>query len=417
MTGPARTERFIMPGFAAAESLLAAGVALGLLFISVVGPDSGDNYIRFAALGISASCIALALIAGLSQRTAKADVLVILAFCYFILVGVQEMTQSDILHAFPYLLGAFSSIGAIHANLSGLMSGLRRWTLIVIIAALLPAFVGQGFSEGRVWLGLLPGRYYGFSNPDALSFLAGLAILLSIPVLRSTRGFALAALGGLLFLLTATYTAAIATTLASTAYFFLIGRNVNRILQWFIAVFATLTAVALVWIPTDNAIVAFSSLHEKVSLTRRTFIWVELLQHTRGTGYFWTGLGDQAVARYTSEIMGVGSAHMTILQLFLSKGFIATAFFILVATIAAIRTLGHCSSDPGGVHRLAMAVVVYWFVTSLASTQPGTAMGFSAVIAIAISRSEKESKESLAYVARKSPLVVHSGTAERRSEA
>jgi O-antigen ligase len=372
----------------ALESLLSASVAMGLLFISVAVYDETDNYIRFAALAASGACATLAFIAALRQKRSRADVLAICSFSYFAWAGIQEFTQSDALHALPNLLAAMVSIGATRAGLDGVLSGLRRWVPIVVALLLLPALVGHGFGLGRVWFAFLPGRYFGFSNPDALGFVAGMCVLLSIPILRTARGALLMSLGALLLLLTSTNTTAVAVLVGIAVYCIATSSRMRRSLQLLTGALAAATIGALAWMPIDRAITLFGAFQNQFSLSRRTVIWLELLEQTRGAGHFWTGLGDQTIASYTREIMGVGSAHTTILQMFLSKGFLTTSLFVLVAAAATIRTLGTRSTSADAQSRGAASIAAYWFVTSLASIQPGTALGFLVLILVAISRSK-----------------------------
>jgi len=382
------------PRLASIESLLAAGVAVGFLFISISVAGYGTTYsqLRLIALDISVGAVFLAFMSALIRRRAQADALAILAILYFVWAGIQDASQSDTLKAALDLVGASMSYAATLASLHRVLSGLRRWILVVVIVSLLPAFLGQGFSAGRVWFGLAPGRYFGFSNPDALGFIAGLALLLSLPVLRLTWGRILAALAGLLYVISATNTAAIAAGVAVAAYYFVAKNRATRLLRGGTAVLAAVTVGVLTWIPTSQGMDAFESLSQKISLSSRTLLWVELLQNARDSGYFWTGLGDRSVADYTAEIMGVATAHTSILQILLSKGFFTTVFFILVAVVAANRTLGKISSKPSRDNCLAFAVVVYWFVTSLVSTQPVTPLGLMLLVLIAIPHPDDESE-------------------------
>lgn len=396
MTRVARIDDQSHPRIASIESLLTAGVAFGIFFICIAVGGYGDatNYVRYAAFGLSGSAIALAFMAGFIRRGPKVDVLAIIAFVYFTCAAVQDATTDYITLAVLDLFGALLSLAATRANLRRVLSGLRHWILIVIIVAVVPAFFGQGFNAGREWFGLLPGRYFGFSNPDALGFIAGLGILLSIPVLGRARGLALAVFAAFLFVIAATYTALFAVSLAVAAYAWPIKAKATQVLQLLTALLAAVSILGLAWTTTAQGLDAFEFLRQRVSLSRRTEIWVTLLQQSRANGHFWKGLGDITVANYTHEIGGAGTAHTTILQMLLSKGFLMTAFFILVAAIAAVRILGRFSWDSNRDQHLAIAVAVYWFVTSLVSSQPGTVMGFSLVIVVAISRYE-ESKEDL----------------------
>jgi len=380
------------PRLASIENLLAAAVALGLFFITVNVAEYGSTYydFRLIVLGISAGATSLAFMSALARRRTKADTLAVLAILYFAWAAIQDLTQSGIPSVALDLVGASAAYAATRANLRGVLPGLRRWILVAVIACLLPAFLGQGFRAGRVWFGLAPGRYFGFSNPDGLGFIAGLALLLSLPILRLARGRILAIVGGFLFVIAATYTAAIAAGLAVVSYYFVAKGRATRHLQWGAAGLAVITVGALVWMPTRQGMDAFDSLSQRMSLSGRTVLWFELLRIARDAGYFWTGLGGRVVGRYTVEILGVGTAHATILQLLLSKGFVTTAIFVLIAAIAANRTLGRISSKPSRDERLAFAILVYWFVTSLVSTEPGTPFGLMLVFLIAVSRSDDE---------------------------
>ena len=394
MTRLPRSNDAAGPRLASIESLLAAGVAVGLLFIGISVAGYGTTYsqLRLVALDISVGAVFLAFMSALIHRRAQADVLAILAILYFVWSGIQDASQADTLGAILDLVGASMSYAATLASLRKVLSGLRRWILVVVITSLLPALLGQGFGPGRVWFGLTQGRYFGFSNPDALGFIAGLALLLSLPVLRFTHGRILAALSGLLYVISATNTAAIATGAAVAAYYFVAKNRATRHLRGGAAVLAAVTVGVLTWIPTNQAMNAFESLSQKISLSSRTLLWFELLQSARDSGYFWTGMGDGGVAHYTVAILGVATAHTTILQMLLSKGFFTTVFFIVVAVVAANRTLGKVASKPSRDHCLAFAVVIYWFVTSLVSTQPGTPLGLMLLVLIAIPHPDDESE-------------------------
>lgn len=384
-------------GIAATERLLTVAIALGIAFITinVGGLGSATNYIRFAVFGLSGTAITLVFIAGSKRQRTNADLLAVFIATYFIAAGVQDVTQSNTTGATLNLFGVLLALGATQADLQRVLAGLRFWFLLLIIATLVPAGLRQGFNPGREWFGLFPGRYFSFSNPDGLGFIAGLGVLLSIPALKHAHGRALGALSALLFVITAAYTAAIALSLAGAAYFLLIRLRVAPILQFFTSLLAAITVGSLLWISSSSAIGALEYLEQHFDLSGRDQIWIALLQQSRVTGHFWTGWGDQVVSDYTRAIAGVGSAHATILQMFLSKGFAMTTFFILVAALATVRILGRISSNPSSHQRLAMAVTVYWFVTSLASTQPGTVMGLALVVIVAIPPSETESKEKL----------------------
>ena len=368
------------------ESLLAAGLAVGLLFISmsVSGTGATDSSLRLITLGASAGTVSLAFLSALSRRRTKADALAVVFFAYFAIIGIQSGTQSNVLQTVLSIIGALMSLAATRADLHAIFFRFRHWILVVVVISLLPAFLGHGFSAGRTWLRFVPGRYFGFSNPDAFGFVAGLAILLALPVLRTTRGRALLAAGGLLFVISSAYTALIATALAAAAYFLLAKGKGSRFLQWGVSLFGVVTVGALTWIPTPSGIAAFEWLSQRLSLSSRTLIWVQLLQLSRGTGYFWTGLGDRGVQGLTLEIGGLGTAHTTILQIFLANGFVVTVCFVLVSASASVRILGRLSLAPSRDHRLALAVLVYWFVTSLVSTQPGTPLGLAVIVLAAI---------------------------------
>lgn len=388
-----------IPGIASIENLLTFGVAMGILYISIdlYGFGQTTNYVRFATFGLSSIAIALASIVAFTRRGANADLLSVAAILYFICAGARDVLASYAPGVILNLLGAALSLASTKADLHRMLSGFRRWFLVVIIAVLLPAFFGQGFRAGREWFGIFPGRYFGFSNPDGLGFMAGIGALLSIPVLRRPQGYALAAVSALLFVVSAAYTTAIAVGLAITAYFLLTKTKSRQVLQLLTAMLAAVTIGSLPWITTVQGINAFEFLQRQFNLSGREKLWVALLQQARATGSFMTGWGDQVVGNYTRAFAAVGSAHMTILQIFLSQGFLMTVLFIAIATMAAIRILGRIATNPASHQRLAIALVVYWFVTSLVSTQPGTEMGFALILAVAIPRSETETKESSAH--------------------
>lgn len=377
-----------------AGNLLAAGLATELLFITMNTSGLGSAYgiVRVLVLGISVGAIALALVSAPVRPRRAVDKLPALAIVYFAWTATQHAIYSEALNTVLSLLSVVVVIVAARTSLNSFVSGLRRWVLVIVITLLLPALVGQGFDANkRVWLGLVPGRYFGFSNPDALGFVAGLAIVLSIPVLSRWRGRALFALGVVLFAITASYTVAIAAGLAVVANLLLPGVRGSRILRSSIPALSAVTTAGLVWISTDHGIAALETLNRHVSLSGRTLIWVQLMKLARGRNYFWTGLGDTGVSVYTLKILKVASAHMTLLQMLLSAGFLTAVFFILVCAIVATRTLSRITVEPDRAQRLAFAVVVYWFVTSLVSTEPSAAVCVSLIVALAVSSSGDDS--------------------------
>lgn len=373
---------------ASVESLLGAGVAFGVLFLSVAVFDSGDNLLRFAFLGLSGSAVALAFISAYSKRGPGPGATAVVATAYFCWAGLQEFAQtSDPLRSIPSVIGVLLCLTAGRARLAGVLAGLRRWFLVVVVIALLPAVLGEGFAPGRVWLPLLPGRYFGFSNPDALGFIAGIAIVLSWSTPERWRRRLLVVAGWGLFAISASYSPAIALSAALLAYHFVHLEGVASLCRRLVWLFSGLSLAALAWVSTEPGIAAARHFSGLLDLSGRTVIWAELLRYARSTGYFWTGLGDAGVARYTLDIGGVGSAHATMLQILLSKGYLTTVFFVLVVTFAAQRTLTRAGEPDAMSVGVPAALLVYWFVISLASIQPGAAMGLLLVLVVSLPRS------------------------------
>jgi O-antigen ligase len=380
-------------GVTSVENLLCAALAMGFLVTSLRTDAFGDSSpYRTWGLCISGCLIAATFFWGIalrpdsqSPRVRNRDALVLLAGSYFAWCGIQSFfLQSSVLHAALSLMALLLVMGTLAADLQRMIAGLRRWFLVVVIACLMPAVVLQGFEPGRVWLDFLPGRYFAFSNPNALAFLAGLAVLLAVPVLRQGRGWVLALLGAVLAVLASGYTTAVALGLALLAYFGL-GQVKNTGLPAVgVGALALATPMMLIWLPSESALRAVMALQSQFDLSGRSLLWVHLVRLTRDLDEFWTGLGDRAVAFYTEAILGVATAHSTILQMFLSKGFLTTVFFVFVAAAATIHILNAYFLNRSGNERVAFAVVVYWFVVSLASTQPGTALGFSLVVVLAV---------------------------------
>lgn len=383
----------------ATENLLCFGLALGVLVTSFdldAFNGSAAEY-RNLGVGISGFLIGLTVLLGLTpgspDRGAEGrgrEALVLLAVTYFAWAAVQNyFLQSEMLDTASAAIAVLLLLGALRATLSRVLAGLRRWFLAVVAVCLVPATTGQGFLEGsRVWLDFLPGRYFAFSNPNALAFLAGFAVLLAVPVLRQRLGRMLFLLGIVLTVLTAGTTTGIGVGLGLLSYFGL-GKKVRSAgtLRFGVAALGLATPAMLIWLHTDSSVRFLTAFSARFDLSARSFLWASLVRTTRGTGHFWTGLGDRTVELYTAAILDVGSAHSTILQMFLSDGFLTATAFVLVSALAAIRILGVWESGRTDDARLAFALVVYWFITSLTSAQPGTAFGFALVVLLAVARS------------------------------
>lgn len=381
-------------GVASAENLLCAGLAVGLFVTSFrANAFGGSASYRNIGLAIAGCLIGAAILSGLtppkrsqSRQRRNRDTLAVLAAMYFAWTGIQNFfLQSDRLGAATSVIAFLLVSATLATDLQRLNAGLRRWLLVIVVADFVPAFLGQGFeATKRVWLDFLPGRYFAFSNPNALAFIAGLAVLLAAPVLRQKRGRMLGLLGGTLVVLTAGYATAIGLGLALLAYLLLGRLKSTGLLSSAVAALALVTPALVIWLPSDDGVGVLSALQENLDLSNRSFLWVSLVRLTRDSGNFWLGLGDQRVAFYTAAIQDVGTAHSTILQLYLSEGFITTVFFVFVAALATRRIL---NSERTRDARVAFAVVVYWFVVSLSSAEPGTALGFSLIVILAVARS------------------------------
>lgn len=396
---PARTAREdstsdAKVGVASVENLLCAALAVGLFVTSLRANAFGDsttyrNYGLAIAGCLSGAAIVVGfagLKGGQSRAARKSDALVVLGALYFGWAGIQNyFVQSDMLGAVTSLIAFLLVVATLAADPQRLNVALRRWLLLIVLASLLPALLGQGFEPNkRVWLSFLPGRYFAFSNPNALAFLAGLAVLLAVPVLRKTGGRVLVALAGVLVVLTAGITTAIGLGLALLAYIAL-GRARNTgLLRAGVAALAGVTPAVLIWLPSDSALRGLTALQEALDLSGRSFLWVNLVRLTRDLDTFWFGMGDRRVAFYTAGIQDVASAHSTILQIFLSEGFVTAVLFVLVAALATTRLLASGQTKDA---RISFAVVVYWFVTSLSSAQSGTALAFSVIVVLAIAHS------------------------------
>jgi len=389
MAHVARANLLRLIRFPRVDDLLAAGLAIELLFISMNTAGLGSPYgiLRLLVLGTAVGAISLAAISGAARRERRAlDKVWVLALVYFAWVGTQRAMYAEALNTALTILGVVVVFVAARVSLEDRVAGLRRWVTVVVVALLLPALVGQGFdATARSWFPGLQGRYFGFSNPDALGFVAGLAIVLSIPVLSRWRGRTLFGLSVVLFAITASYTAAIATGLAGIAYFVLSGSRGARVLRWSIPALGAATIAGLIWISTDQGIAALESLRRHVRLSGRTELWAELMSLTSIHDYFWTGLGNRGVSVYTMKIMEVNSAHSTLLQMLLSAGFLTTLFFIVVFAVVAMRALSRIIAEPGRPQRLAFAVVTYMFVTSLVSTEPSAPVCISLIVVLVVS--------------------------------
>lgn len=377
------------------ENLLCAALALGL-FVTSLGAEAfgGSSSYRTGGLLVVGCLIGVTLILGLAPRGPRQgsgprrNVLVLLAAGYFGWAGAQDyFLQSDLSGAVQSLIGFLVVCGALAADIHRVIVGLRRWFVVLLVAFLVPALMGQGYEVGeRVWFSFLPGRYFGFSNANALSYVAGIAILLAVPVLRQPRGRWLVLLGGFLLVITAGNTTAVALGVAILAY---VGfgkvRKVGA-LTFGVRLLAIATPVMLLWLRTDGAVSTLANLQARFDLSGRSFLWVSLVRLTRNSDSFWLGLGDEKVAYHTAALLDVYSAHSTILQVFLGGGFLTAVLFVLAAASATIRLLNDWASERTSDQRIALAIILYWFIVSLTSTQPGTGLGFSLVIVLAVAQ-------------------------------
>lgn len=403
-----------------AESLICAALALGL-FVTSLDANAFGGSARYVSLGLAAAtCIAGAsVVGGLTQQDGgpkqrDSTALFCWTICYFVWTGVQNLfLQSNETGAVASLIAVLIVCGTLKVDLPHLNAWLRRWLLIALVAFLVPAMQGQGFVTGeRQWLSFLPGRYFGFSNPNALAFLAGLAILLAVPVFHRGHGRFLALIGLILLILTAGNTTAIALGLALSAYVGL-GR-ISRAgpLKFSVATMACATPALLLWIPSDGGLKFLAWFQDRFDLSGRSFLWISLVRLTRHSGHLWFGIGEQGVSSFTLGVLDVYSAHLTILQVYLADGFVTALLFVLVAALATVRTLDIWAVERTKDSRLSFAMIVYWFVVSLSSTQPGTALALSLVVALAISRSGAASPPSADQACKPGPGLA-AGNAHR----
>ncbi|GAB2779757.1 hypothetical protein GCM10027020_36580 [Nocardioides salsibiostraticola] len=385
-----------------AENLLGAALVLSLFVTSFSVDAFGGAAITYRNIGlvIAAGLASITVIQAFAPKAKSAciddhrgkDLLALLSICYFGWTGAQNyLLQNDFIGTALPGIGLLIILGALRADLAKVVAGLRRWLFAVAVAFIIPALFNQGFEENsRTWLGILPGRYFAFSNPNAVAFLAGIAALLAIPVIRQGRGRMMLLIAFVLAILTAGYTTAIALGISIFAYLAL--ARVKRVghLRFGVVSLSIVTPGLLLWLPSDHALGFLSGLQERVDLSGRTFLWVSLARLARDNGNFWTGMGDIELAAYTTPVLGVNSAHSTLLQLFLSEGFITATFFIVLAGSAVNRILSspRRASLPKA-NRIAFAVAVYWFVISLTSTQPGTAVGLCVILLLAVASNQR----------------------------
>lgn len=367
-TDPA-TEELVSKDSSSLEFCIGLSLATGALFTGVAVFSPTDNYIRFALLAVAGGSAALAALSALGRPSTSFGRIPLLAIAFLAGTGLQEYAQSGWLKTVPYAIGILLAIAVTRAELDKLLRRMPAAWLLVVLVALVPINSPDSYAAGRQWLPGVPGRYFAFSNPDALGLMAGVGLLLALSGLRRVWNRALLAASLLLFVLTAAYTTLAAVVIGVAVVAVSRIPRVARLAETGSILLAGASVVGLMWLPTPGALNFFTWLHTHISLTNRTLIWVRLVQLADERNYFWTGLGDRQVADFTLRIYGVGSAHTTLLQLVLSKGFVTTLVFILLvlASVRAALRLAPRTSDPAP--RYALALMAFWFVTSLASIQ------------------------------------------------
>ncbi|MBE7324830.1 hypothetical protein IEQ44_09200 [Nocardioides sp. Y6] len=384
------------------EGLLAVGLVTALFVLSLeVEALGGSTPYRNAGLAITTVCaLAVAVRAALVRAEGAAgirgrylaplgrllrDPLALSAGVYFAYSGIHSLVVDRYVLATGLALIALLLVSAMNqVDVSRLVVALR-WGFLALLALLLvPALTSGGYDETkRVWIDILPGRYFGWSNPNALALLAGIGILLALPSLRSRVGALLVLLSSILLALTASYTTLIALPVAIVVFYVfahpksaLLLKPLPRVkvglLQGVTLLVAAAILVGTAQIGTAWGIRLLDDLQDRLLLSNRSALWSDLLTQTRDEHTFLTGLGSMRLGEYTMEILGVQTAHSTLLQSYLAGGFLMAALLIITATVAVFRTLQSLSATRSLPGRLALALALYLCVVALTSTQPAS---------------------------------------------
>lgn len=216
------------------------------------------------------------------SRVTNRDAMVALASGYLGWTGIQNFfLQGDLPGATQSLIALLVVLGAITSNTTDMLLSLRRWLTVALALFLLPALTGSGYvAESRVWFDFLPGRYFSYSNPNALAFLAGIGVLVAVPVIANKRAPVLASMGILLAVLTAGYTTAIALAIGLLAYMALGRIQRTGPLRLGVNTLAAATPVILLWLPTNNALRFFSDLAARWDFSGRTLLDSATMRHS-----------------------------------------------------------------------------------------------------------------------------------------
>lgn len=367
----------------ALEHLIAIGIVTGLAAITIETAVL-DRFYATGLVVLGGVTAALSVVVGRDRSSSSERATAVVAFSYLSLAAAMSVWRDELTASASFISAVALTWSAQRARLDVLMVLVRNWLAAAVFVFMWPLLGGDGYEAGRTWLSQQPGRFFGFSNPNALSFLAGLLILLCLPPRRTKALWGMLPLGGILIIVTASWTALVALGAALVIFVSMRRRSVLLAVRWLIPVVAAMTSGFIGLIYTPRAIEFLLKLSLNFDFSARTYIWLSLVQRTRDIGAFWTGVGEKEVGRYATDISGVTSAHSTVLQILLSKGFVMALFFVFLVTLVSLTALRSATRAPNLYTRGVVAIIAYWFIHSLVSSTPGSAEGLTVIVALTV---------------------------------